>query len=138
MWSYNFIMNKYSMLKHEMPYRFLLYILSVSSSPKAFTECFWYRLESGPQHSECPYLRDAKMFIIIRKRSNNLRRLCDSFVLEGKNPIRKEEITRMLHKLLQQICCAYLTQMAESSNNPTKQSGINGIPYLSIHKINLQ
>ena len=68
----NFIMNKYSMSKHEMPYRFLLYILSVSSSPKAFTECFWYRLESGPEHSECPYLRDAKMFTKIINRKDNI------------------------------------------------------------------
>jgi len=30
-----------------------------------------------------------------------------------------------------------LSQMAESSNNATKQCGINSIPYLSIHKINL-
>jgi hypothetical protein len=123
MWSYNFIMNNYSMLKHEMPYRFLLYILSVSSSQNAFTECFCYRLESGSEHSNGPYLRDAKLF---KKK-----------LLEDINPIRKVEITRMLCNLLQVISYAYLTQMAEGSNNPTKQSGINGIPYLSIHKINL-
>jgi len=87
MWSYNLIMNKYSMLKHDqMPYRFLLYILSVSSSQNAFTECFWYRLESGSEHSKGPYLRDAKMF---KKK-----------LLEDINPIRKVEITRMLCNLL--------------------------------------